>query len=101
MPGSVGGMFECFLVFMSPSRCLFQNDTSNSTQLLESGIIPLLVFMASKATQLSRQWILKDLEVGCILFSCCLFVCLLVFSQIYLHLFKIIYLKENNVMREY
>ena len=43
---------------------MIQNDSVNSLLLLESGIIPLLVFMASKATQLSRQWILKDLEVS-------------------------------------
>ena len=35
----------------------------NREQLLTSNLVPLLVHLASQATRLNRQWILRDLEV--------------------------------------
>lgn len=57
------------------SLCLkvLSNSLKNSNQpvlpeLYQSSFIQCLVFIASKGTEFSQQWLLKDLEVCCLVF---------------------------------
>ncbi|XP_077980047.1 zinc finger ZZ-type and EF-hand domain-containing protein 1-like [Glandiceps talaboti] len=61
---SVENMWVLALTLKAILANLQSTDVLRSvTQLLDSGLVPSLVHMASKGTGFSRQWLLKDLEI--------------------------------------